>query len=58
MSRLRAELANPTSARVTEALRRRCELCHADPVQACKNIAAGGGPLPERIVHFVRLTPP
>ena len=57
MNRLCAELTNPTRARVTEALRRPRRLCHADPDEPCRNIAAGGGPLPDRIVHFVRLTP-
>ncbi|WP_236975243.1 MULTISPECIES: zinc finger domain-containing protein [Mycobacterium] len=57
MSHLREHLTNPVSALVAAALRRRCELCHAQPGQHCHNLAGNTGPLPGgRIVHFTRLT--
>jgi hypothetical protein len=54
MSRVRA---NPTSDRVTAALARPCGMCHAEPEQPCRNVAADGGRLPDRVVHAARRTP-
>jgi hypothetical protein len=47
------QLGERTSLMVREALKRKCEVCHADPGADCINIV-NGHPLEGRVVHYAR----
>lgn len=51
-----ADLANPDSVIVKEALGRYCVICQARPKQPCANRIRPGQPLPGRCVHIARAT--
>ena len=52
------DLADPDSPRVVEALTRRCDLCKAAVGDLCTNVITPGAPLPGRVIHLGRLSPP
>lgn len=55
---LGAELLDPNSPTVTEALTRRCDLCNAKVGQLCFNPISPGKPLPGgRLIHYGRRLP-
>jgi hypothetical protein len=50
-----ADLNNPESLQVQDALTKKCPLCHAKPGQKCSNTIKPGLPLPGgRLVHYAR----
>ena len=52
------DLADPDSPRVLKALTRRCDLCKAAVGELCTNTIRPGQPLPGRLIHLGRLSPP
>jgi hypothetical protein len=51
-----ADLGNPFSKIVKDALTRKCEVCRAKPGEHCTNTILNGHPLHGRIVHYARAT--